>query len=143
MTAPILVPTNAPRQLLLAALALGTAKFMVATDTFVPDQDTLVFVDDITDEGAGTGYPAGGITMTGVTADIDTATNTVTLVGDDVAPAGLSVSCRWGFIIIDTGTDATSPVLALVDLSEGLGGNITFTGIEWDAAGITPYLVAA
>lgn len=143
MTAPTLVYLTAPKKAVEALLALGAATVMLATDSYVPDQDAHDFVNDVTNEAAGTGYSAGGIVLTGVTVTLDTATNTLALDADDVTPAGLSVVCRWAVIYVDTGTPATSPTIAFVDLSEGLGGNVTVTGILWDADGIVPFVVAA
>jgi hypothetical protein len=143
VSATITLPTNLPKSLLTAALALGTTKLMLATATFTPNQDTLDFINDVTNEATGTSYSAGGITMTSVVTNVDTATNTVTLDAADVTPAGLSVSCRWGFIYISTGTPSTSPVLAIIDFTGGVGGNVTLTFVNWDAAGIVPFVVPA
>lgn len=140
MTSPITVVTNMPKGLAELALAAGTLTVMLATDTFVPDQDTLVYIDDVTNEAAGTSYVAGGIALTGQTVTIDTATNTVTIDADNIVVAGLSVSCRWAVIYIDTGTPSTSPVLGYGDTTGG--GNGTFTGGNWNAAGIIPLVVA-
>jgi hypothetical protein len=126
VTAPTLVVSNAPKKAWEALLALGTPKLKLATDTHVPDQDANDFSNDITNEAAGTGYTAGGYTLTTVTVTLDTATNTITITCDDVT--GISVSCRWGYFIVDTGTAATSPIIAYTDFSEGLGGNVTLTG---------------
>lgn len=141
--APITVVTNMPKSLAELALAAGTLTVLLATDTFVPDQDTIVYIDDVTNEAAGTGYSAGGIALTGQTVTIDTATNTVTITADDIDAAvapGLSVSCRWAIPYIDTGTPSTSPVLGYGDTTGG--GNATFTGGTWDASGIIPFVVA-
>lgn len=142
MTAAILVPTNMPKTLLTAMLAITTPKLMVATNTFVPDQDTLDYANDVTNEGAGTGYTSPGITLTGGAITIDGATNKATLSFANVAPVGLSVPCRWGIIHLYTGTLATSPVLAYADLAEGVSGNITFTALNWNASGIVPFVMA-
>jgi hypothetical protein len=109
-----------------ALIALGTPTLLLATDTYVPNQDTLDFINDVTNEAAGTGYSAGGIPLTGVTVTLDTATNTITITCDEVT--GVSVSCRWGVFYVDTGASSTSPVMAYADWSETLGGNVTFTG---------------
>jgi hypothetical protein len=55
---------------------------------------------------------------------------------------GLSVSARWGYIYVDTGTPSTSPILGHTDFSQGAGGNVTVTGYQFDAAGILAYVVA-
>jgi hypothetical protein len=140
VTAPITVVTNMPKTLAELALSAGTLTVMLATATFVPDQDTLVYADDVTDEAAGTSYASPGIPLTGQIVNIDTATNTVTINADDIVVAGLSVSCRWAVIIIDTGVLSTSPVLGYADTTGG--GNATFTGGTWDAAGIIPFVVS-
>lgn len=117
---------NAPVQAWEALLALGTPKFMFATDSYVPAQATHDFVNDVTNEAAGTGYTAGGNTLTGVTVTLDADTGTVTITCDDVT--GVSLSCRYGLFVVDTGTAATSPVLSCTDFTAGVGGNVTVTG---------------
>lgn len=126
MTAPTVVACNAPVQSWQALLALGTPKLVLIDAAFTPDQDTLTFASDITDEAAGTGYTSGGITLTSVTVTLDTATNTLKITCTDVT--GISAPCRWGAFIVDTGVAATSPVMSYTDFSEGVGGNVTLTG---------------
>jgi hypothetical protein len=142
VTAPTTVVTYLPKKALEALIALGTPTVMLATATFTPTQDTLDFVNDVTNEASGTSYSAGGIVLTTPVVNIDTATNTLTFDAADITTAALSVSCRWAVIYVNTGTPSTSPVIAYVDLSQGVGGNVTVTGINWDAAGIVPFVVA-
>lgn len=143
MTAPTTVPTNMPKRAMTALLALGTVKMMFVTATQTPDQDAHVFINAVNaNEAAGTSYSAGGITLTSVVVNVDTATNTSSLDAADITTAGLSVSARWGYIYVDTGTPSTSPILAYTDFSQGAGGNVTVTGYQFDAAGILA-LVAA
>jgi hypothetical protein len=140
MTAPVTVVTHLPKLALEALIALGTPKLMLATSSFTPVQDTLTHFSDVTNEAAGTSYSAGGLTMTNMLVLFDAATNKCTIDADNITTAGLSVSCRWAIPYIWTGVGATSPVLAYVDLSGG--GDTTCTGINWDAAGIIPFVVA-
>lgn len=143
MSATTMVPTLLPKTMMTLALGLGTLKAMAVTDTWVPNQDTLDYVNDVTNEAAGTNYAVGGITLTTPVVNVDTATNKATLDADNVATAGLSVSCRYWVVYVDTGTPSTSPVLAVVDLLGGVGsGNVTCTGLNWDALGILPATVA-
>lgn len=142
MTAPVKGFTNFPKKAMEAALALGTLKCILATATYTPDQDAHVYASSITNEASGTSYTAGGLTVTGGTVLIDTSTNKLTIDADDITTAGLSVSCRWGLLFIYTGSLATSPLIGYVDLSEGVGGNVTVTGVAWNAAGILPWTVA-
>jgi hypothetical protein len=141
VTAPVKVYTNAPKKMVEALLALGTLKLFLTTNTFVPDQDANDFANDLTNEAAGTGYTTGGITMASVVVNLDTATNTSTLDAADVS--GISVSCRWGFLYVYTGSLATSPLIAFIDFAEGVSGNVTLTGAVWNAAGIVPLVAAA
>lgn len=138
--ATIKVVTNIPKTLLELALAAGTPKVMLLDDTFTPNQDTFDFINDATGEVAGTGYTAGGVPLT-MSVLLNTGTNTATLDADDIADGTFSVSCRWGAVYVDTGTPATSPVIAYIDFSGG--GNTTLTGIAWNASGIVPFTVAA
>lgn len=144
MTAAIKVYTNAPKNLILNGLAVGTLKCMFVTASYTPDQDAHDFLNDANaNEAAGTSYSAGGITLTTPAVNLDASTNTVTIDADDITTAGLSVSCRWGIIHVATGTASTSPLIAYVDFSQGAGGNVTVTGVQWDSAGIIPFVVAA
>lgn len=143
MSATTMVPTLLPKTMMTMVLALGTLKAMAVTDTWVPNQDTLDYVNDVTNEAAGTNYPAGGITLTSPVVNVDTSANKDTLAADNITTAGLSVSCRYWVVYVSTGTAATSPVLAVVDLRGGVGsGNVTCTGLNWDALGILPAVVA-
>lgn len=143
MATTTMVPTLLPKTMMTMVLALGTLKAMAVTDTWVPNQDTLDYVNDVTNEAAGTNYVAGGLTLTTPVVNVDTATNKATLDADNIATAGLSVSCRYWVVYVATGTPSTSPVLAVVDLLGGVGsGNVTCTGLNWDALGILPAVVA-
>lgn len=143
MTAPTTVPTHAPLQAENAVLALGTLKMMFVDAAHTPDQDVNDYINDVSaNEAAGTSYPTGGIALTGVTVTFDATTNTITVDADDITTAGLSVSARWGYIYVDTGTASTSPIRAYTDFSQGVGGNVTVTGYQFDAAGIYAYAVA-
>lgn len=142
MAAPCTVVTNIPKNLLLALLDLGTLKAMLVDVAFTPNQDTFDFINDVTSEAAGTGYTAGGFTLTGVAVNLDTTANTATLDADNIDDAGISVPARWMPIYIDTGTPATSPVICYFDLSEGVSANSTFTGFDFDVDGIVPFQVA-
>jgi len=54
-------------------------KVMMTTDAYVPNKDTHDFRDDVTNEVTGTGYPAGGNTVT-VTVTRDDANDRVDIV---------------------------------------------------------------
>lgn len=141
MTAPVIWYVNGLKALLDAGLALGTPKVMLLSATYVPDQDAHAFIDDVSaDEAAGTGYTAGGITLTSVTTAADGASNTASY---DVADlSGISVSCCYGVFYVDTGTPATSPILNLVDFSDGAAADLTVTGAVINASGVAAITAA-
>jgi hypothetical protein len=141
VTAPITIVTNFPKAALTALLATGTLKAMFVDAAFTPNQDSLDFINDVTNEASGTSYTAGGLAISGAVINVDTSANTVTLDADDITTAGLSVSARWVIPYIYTGSTSTSPVLNVFDASGGVGGNVTLTGFNWDANGIIQFEV--
>ena len=66
--------------------------------------------------------------------------NVVALDAADIS--GISVSCCYAVVYVDTGTPSTSPVLTITDLSEGTATNVTVTGITWATDGIAAITAA-
>lgn len=58
-------------------LDTDTFKAMLCTSAYTPNQDTHAFRSDVTNEITGTGYTAGGATLTGVSVTYDSASNQV------------------------------------------------------------------
>lgn len=135
MTAPVIWYVNGLKAALDAVLDLGTPKLMLLSDTYTPDQDTHAFIDDVSaDEAAGTGYIAGGIALDTPTTTADGASNTASYDCTDID--SISVSCCYGVFYVDTGTPSTSPILNLVDFSNGAAADLTVTGAVINASGI-------
>jgi hypothetical protein len=106
----------------------GTLKFVLLHDTYVPDQDAHDFLDDvIAYEASGTGYTAGGLTVSTPTVTVDGVTNESVL--DFVDFTGLSVPCCYGVLCVSTGTNSTSPLLTLTDFSAGDAVDQTVTSL--------------
>lgn len=113
-----------------------TIKVMLCTSAYTPNQDAHIYKSSITGEVTGTGYTAGGATLTNKTMTYDGATNTIKLDADDVVWASSTITARYAVIYDDTGTDSTSTLLGYIDFSEdkiSSAGNFTIT---WDTAGI-------
>lgn len=141
MTAPTLWYLNGLKKALDAALALGTAKIMFVSSAYVLDQDNHDYINDVNaNEVTGTGVSAGGVTLPTVTTVVDGTTNKVNL--KHGAISGISVSACYGVIYVSTGTASTSPVLAIIDFSEGTATNVTITGYTPPTDGIA-FLSAA
>lgn len=58
-------------------LDTDTFKVLLTTSTYTPNQDTHAYRSDVTNEVTGTGYTAGGATLSGVAVTYDSGTNQV------------------------------------------------------------------
>ncbi len=109
-----------------------TIKLMLTTNSYTPNLDTHEFKSSVTNEITGTGYTAGGMTLTGLAWTLDTTNDWVTLTCDAVSWTGATFTARRGVVYRDTGSGATSPLLSYVDFGadaspSGVPFNVTFT----------------
>lgn len=113
-----------------------TIKVMLCTATYTPNQDTHVYKDvSVTNEVTGTGYTAGGATLTTKTITYDGTTNITKLDADDVTWASSTITARYAVIYDDTPA-TNKPLLGYVDFGadqSSSNGNFTIT---WDVNGI-------
>src|SRR5690349_21680891 len=75
-----------------------TIKCALATSSYTPDQDAHDFFNDITNEVSGTGYTAGGATITSPSITYTGGTNTLKLDGDDVSWTTSTITARYAII---------------------------------------------
>lgn len=118
--------------------ATDTIKLALVTNTYTIDQDAHDFFNDITNEVTGTGYTAGGVTLTGKSAVYDAASNEFRLIVADAAwgPGATFGPFRKGVIYKDTGTASTSPLIGgIVWDSDQSVSNGTYT-VDTDPTGI-------
>ncbi len=114
-----------------------TIKVMLCTSSYTPDQDTHRYKSSVTNEVTGTGYTAGGATLTSPTFAYTSGTNTVTLDAADTSWANSTITARYAVIYDATpGTDATRPLIAYVDFGADVSSSAGTFQITWDAAGI-------
>lgn len=118
-------------------------KCSLHTATYVPNQDTDVFFSAATNElTTGSGYTAGGVTLTTKTVTYDSATNQTRFDCDDPAWTALTATFRIAVFYKDTGTGSTSPLFGWVDF----GANQTVTSANFsivlDALGLA-YIAAS
>lgn len=125
-----------------------TIKCGLTTVTYVPDQDAHDFWNDVTaNEISGTGYTAGGDTLTNKTVTTSAyagGTNVFTLDADDATWTTSTLTARVAVVYDATpATDATRPLicyqLSSADVSTSAG---TFT-VQWSSAGIITIAVTA
>ena len=120
-----------------------TIKVMLCTSTYTPNQDTHRYKSDVTNEVSGTGYTAGGATVTSPTIGYTAATNVLKLSGGNVSWASSTITARYAVVYDSTpGTDATRPIICYVDFGADVSSSNGTFSITWDSAGIATVTVA-
>jgi hypothetical protein len=107
----------------------ATVKALLATSSYVPNQDTHRYKSDVTNEATGSGYTAGGLTLTSKTLTYTTGSNTLALDCADPVWAAATITARYLVFYVSTGTDSTSPLISYVDF----GSDVTATGGSFTA----------
>ena len=113
-----------------------TFKCMLVTSSYSPNLETHTNKSDVSNEVSGTGYTAGGATLTGVTMTSSSdGTGTIKWDADDVSWTSSTLSnVRAGVIYDDSVTN--DRLIAYIDF----GGDFSTTSgtfqIQWNAAGI-------
>lgn len=120
-----------------------TIKVALCTSTYTPDQDNHHYFSDITNEVSGTGYTAGGATMTTSAVTYTGATNTTALPASNVSWTASTITARYAIIYDATpATNATRPLIGYVDF----GADVISTGgtfqITWDPSGVATFTVS-
>ena len=118
-------------------------KLMLTTSTYVPNQDTHDYKNDVTNEVTGTGYTAGGKALTGKTVTYTAGTNKHVLDADDVTWTGSTITARIGALYDNTpATDATRPLIGYQDFIADKSSDAGDFTVQWDAAGIVEITVS-
>ena len=91
-----------------------TFKVALVTSSYSPDKDTHEHFDDVTNEVSGTGYSAGGETVTG-TLTLDTANDKLTLEFASTSWTSATITARGAVYYSSTGTASTSTLIAFND----------------------------
>lgn len=120
-----------------------TIKCMLTTSSYVPNQDTHQYKSSVTNEVTGTGYSAGGTTLTGKTVGYTSGTKTLKLSADNPTWASLTVTgIRIAVFYVDTGSSATSPVLCYMDFESNFSPSAQAFSITLPSLGILSATVA-
>lgn len=117
------------------SLEAETHKVLMCTDSEVPNFDTHNFRDDITAEVTGTGYSAGGATIT--TTEVTLASGVLTYDAADVSWASSTIANAMAAVgYFNVGSAATDQLVWLSDfVNAASSSNGTFS-IQWSASGI-------
>lgn len=94
-----------------------TIKCMLVKSTYTPNRDTHQYVSDLgSNESSGTGYTAGGVTLTTVSATVSASTHSILFSADDPTWASTTIAdARYAVFYVDTGSAATSPLISYID----------------------------
>ena len=106
-------------------LNTDTFKIMLTTSTYTPNKDTHDFRDDVTNEVSGTGYTAGGATLSGVSVTYDAASDQVQIGWTDPTWPTSTITARTAVIYKSRGGAASADEL-LAYCTEA--GDIVSTG---------------
>lgn len=122
--------------------ASDTVKGLLTTSVYVPNQDTHRYLSSVTNEVTGTGYTAGGVTLTSKTVVYTATTNTLTLDSADPAWPTSTITARYLVFYVSTGTAATSPLISYVDFGADVSSSAsTFTYVI-PSTGIAQFIAA-
>ena len=107
-----------------------------STSNAVSAFDTLDVFSDLTNEASGTGYTAGGATLTSPTKTYDTATDQVRLDAADTSWASSTITARMAVVYKSTGVGTTSPLIGYIDFGADVSTTAGTFQITWDSTGI-------
>jgi len=116
-----------------------TIKVSLLTNAYTPDQDLHVYYSDCepsANETSGTGYAAGGVTMTGLTASYTALTNVVKLDAADVSWETASFTARTAVLYSVKTSNDTSPLWGYFQFSADETASAGTFAITWNASGI-------
>lgn len=118
-------------------LITETIKVALLTSTHTTDIDTQEFWADISaNEVVGTGYTAGGQTLTGKSVTLDATDDEGVFDADNVTWAASTITARHYATYKDTGNPATSPVYNIYNFGSDKTTVASDFVIQWNAEGI-------
>ena len=113
-----------------------TIKAALCTSGFTPNQDTMDYFDDVTNElGTGGGYTAGGVTLSGMSATYDAGSNTLKLTCNNISISNSTLTWRTLVLYKATGTASTSPLVAYFQSDSDIASTGGETNINFAANG--------
>jgi hypothetical protein len=107
-------------------------KVMLVTSSYTPDFGTHDFKADVTNEVVGTGYSAGGESLTSVT--LTQSGGTITFDADDVTWASSTITAR-GAVIYDDSL-VSDPLIAYIDFGADKSSSAGDFVLSFNASGI-------
>jgi hypothetical protein len=97
-------------------LDLGTLELYFMKPSYTPDAGTDQYLSDITNDLADN---VTAVTLTGVSVAIDTTNDRVTIDSNDPVLDPITTSTDKYCLVVNTGNNATSPILLTNNITEG------------------------
>lgn len=120
-----------------------TIKCMLTTSLYTPDQDLHDYYDHVTNEVTGTGYSAGGVTLTNKTTTYTGATNKHVLDADDAVWATSTITARTAVVYdAQTGVSTTEPLICYQQSDADISSTAGEFRVQWNASGIVEITVS-
>lgn len=117
-------------------LVNDTLKVALLTSTYTPNIDTHDNFDDLTNEVVGTGYTAGGKTVTNPSVTQDNTNDLGKFDADDVTWTSSTITARYAVLYKDSGVASTSPLIAYIDFGADKSSSAGDFTIQWNTSGI-------
>lgn len=121
-------------------LDTDTIKVVLVTSSYSPDVANHTQYSHITDQVTGTGYTAGGATLSGKSVTKDDVNNKGVFDADDVTWPSSTIMARgailYKYIDDDGSPDDTSPLICYFDFTENKVSSNTDFQILWNTEGI-------
>jgi len=117
-------------------LDTNTIKVALVTSTYTPNQDTHEDMADVTNEITGTGYTAGGATITTPAVTADNTDNEGVFDGDDVTWTSSTLTARGAVLYKSTGVAANDLLICYLDFGSDQSSSAGDFTIQWNAEGI-------
>lgn len=133
------VPNDAKKSILNQEYSWSgnTYKVALLTSTHTPDKDNDTFWSDVsTNEVSGTGYTTGGNTLSGLTVTVDDTNDLAYLDATDLVFSTVTLTARYAVVYEDTGTPATSKIVAVIDFTTDKAPYQDDFTITWAADGV-------
>jgi hypothetical protein len=118
-------------------LDTDTIKVMLVTSAYTPDQDAHTKRSDITNEVSGTGYTAGGATLTNKVVSVDNTDNEGVFDADDVSWANSTITARGAVLYKSRGgAPSADELLCYLDFGTDKSSTAGSFSLLWNAEGI-------
>lgn len=110
---------------------------MLLTSSHTQNVDTHEYIDDVSaNEVSGTGYTAGGADLANEAVSVDDTDDEGVFDADDLTWSSSTITARYAVIYKNTGTPATSPIIAILDFGSDQSSSSGDFTIAWNAEGI-------